>query len=105
MEVSALSRALEAIVFVREQDVEAGEASVGTGDVTLELDLHFRGNIRGIDLLLEHTQLVANTDNFLEKGIDRNGLFLQPGFSRTQNDLAAAPFLRHYHGRPARFLP
>ena len=45
--------ALELVVLVGEEDVEAGERAVAAADVALQLHLHILGQVGAVDLLLE----------------------------------------------------
>src|SRR5262249_55924215 len=81
----------EAVLLLGEQDVEAREASVAAGDVALELDLLVRRQARGVDLLLEYAEPVAQHDDLVEKGLDRPDLLLKAGLARAQHQVSAAP--------------
>ncbi len=82
----------ELVLFILEQEVESGERTVAAGDVLLEFDLFGIGeNGMGIDLLLHYAQLVADTDDLVEKNLERDLFGLERGVRRVKDDFAAVP--------------
>ena len=47
---------MKAVLFFREEDVEACQCTVAAGDVTLQFDLQILRDVGAIDLLFEHAQ-------------------------------------------------
>ena len=45
----------------------------------------------GVYFLLQHTQLIADADDFMEKHFERHFLGLERGVGRVQDDLALVP--------------
>src|SRR5581483_10319295 len=84
----AAAGAFELVLFIGEQDVEAGERAVAAGDVGLQLHLGVLGQVRRVDLLFERAQAVSQHHDLVEEGFDRPGLFLQVRLAGTQDELA-----------------
>jgi hypothetical protein len=99
-----LPRPLEPILIIREENVETSERSVAPGDVALEADLDVVGEIRGVDLLLERAQAIAQHHDLVEEGFDRPAFFLQAGRPRPEDERPASPLFGGRDGREAGLL-
>src|SRR5262245_61839040 len=90
--VVAPARADEAIVGIREEDVERGEAAVDARDVLLELEPVLVGQLRmAVDPLLEHAQLLAHGNQLAEEALDGDDLLLRARLARLEHQLPARP--------------
>src|SRR5439155_10612663 len=84
----------EAVLGIREQDVERREAAVGARDVVLQLQAVLVREFRvRVDALLEDAEALADRDDLPEEGLHRHDLLLRPRLTRLHHELTACPAL------------
>jgi hypothetical protein len=87
----------EFIGALLKENIERGQTAVAFGDISLQLDFLSFGNIRGVDFLFKHAQIIPEGNDLLEENVyiyffglmhgigGRDNEFPQPEFRRNGN--------------------